>query len=149
MKVEGTSENLDKLEIIINDLDELKAAVAPDKPIVTMKINDMIDYTIDEVTGEAYRVYKNSAGKPIGKIIRIIPIYNPATLESVDWYTIDFDHGIGEFTVSEKDDITDDRLRDIALYKRECIQQELNNLSNQETRLRNRLSEIDALLKGD
>lgn len=105
------------------------------------------DFTQNE-NGECYRIFKNASGKPLGKILKGTPVENPKTGEIIHWYTVDFNHGIGEFTISEQDDITNERLKAIAEYKRCCIQQELNRLSNEETRLRVRLDEIDELVSG-
>lgn len=130
-----------------NDLQTIADITKSELRGVTMKIKDVTDYIYDEETGETYKVFKTPSGKPIGKIIRTIPVENPITGACVNWYTVDLDNGIGEFTISEKDEITDERLKVIAEYKRYCIQQELNTISSQKDRLDNRLSDIDKLLK--
>ena len=94
-------------------------------------------------------IYINKAGQTIGQIVKTIPITNHRTNVCVLWHTVDIPV-IGEFTVSQDDDLDYERIKAIAEYEKSCIegrvlevQDEIEELQKEVAGLNGRIEAID------
>ncbi|MFA6768933.1 MAG: hypothetical protein WCR86_11010 [Parabacteroides sp.] len=83
-------------------------------------------------------LYINSQGKTVGTIVDSCTVYNNATKQYDTSITVDIE-GIGTWTISVNEDLDDDRIKDIAAYKRVCIEGDIEELQR-------KLTEIDEAL---
>lgn len=104
-----------------------------------------------DLNQELPRPYKNSAGKILGEITRIHTLGS----DGRQWHNLTVNlTGLGEWTISELDDIDDDRLKAIAEYKKVCIEGGIEELNDEIAerkkeieKLMERLESIDNVLK--
>lgn len=79
----------------------------------------------DEQEGALY--YKNSQGKIIGTITASETIYNPNTQKRDTYITIEIPE-LGKMGINARDDVTNERLRAFAEYRKECIKLDMEIL---------------------
>lgn len=96
----------------------------------------------DEQDGVLY--YKNSQGKTIGKITASERIYNPNTQKRDTYITIEI-HELGKMGINASDDVSDERLRAFAEYRKECIKLDMEILQEKMDKINRYLEKGDCV----